>query len=278
MKNQNERFSIIDKWFKKNANEIEKRNYLYLKQQGFEKVLPDFKIDDKWLSLEKCESIYPYFSLTNDCFQWLYSSTVEKLHAKKMDFYSNGIYKYMSPVEENYLMNRNYIEDISYFSHVYNFIEQIESQFDVNISNPSMYALRKYIKTKLEEWGDWKPNEGFALLHGDWKISNMVYKKHPLLVDLEHMRIGIPEMEVSNFLVQLYGMNKESDKLVAPFLKDFFSCANITTLNYDLIQTLTIPLLLYLRYLYAMAGKILFKDIVFDTYPMAWREYEGIFL
>ena len=78
MKNQNERFSITDKWFKKNANEIEKRNYLYLKQQGLEKVLPDFKIDDKWLSLEKSESIYPYFSLTNDCFQWLYSSTVEK--------------------------------------------------------------------------------------------------------------------------------------------------------------------------------------------------------
>lgn len=278
MKNQNERFIIIDNWFQKRANENEKQNYLYLKQQGLEIVLPEFKIGDEWLLLEKCESIYPYFTLTNTCFRWLYSSTVGKLHERKTDFYSRGIYKYMSPVEGSCLSGQQHINNVPYFSHVLDFIGKAESQFDVSISNASICDLRQYIMSMLNKWMNWKPREGFALLHGDWKISNMVYKERPLLVDLEHMRIGIPEMEVANFFVQLYGMRKESDKLVAPFLEEFFSCASITTLNYDLIRTLTIPLLLYLRYLYARAGRILFKETVFDTYPMAWEQYESILL
>lgn len=278
MKNHNDRFTITDSRFLKKTNTCEIQNYIYLKQHGLETVLPEFVIENGYLSLEKCESIYPYFSLTDECFQWLYSSTVGKLHRRKVNYYSLGVYKYMSPqLERNPLMEQRTNSE-PYFSHVHAFIKQTESDFHVDISEPSILALRKYIGVELKKWIDWKPNEGFSMLHGDWKISNMVFKGQPLLIDLEHMRLGLPEMEVSNFAIQLFGMRKESDEFIIPFLEELFSCSSITTLNYDLIRTLTIPLLLYLRYLYAQAGRILFKESVLAAYPLAWKRYESMLL
>lgn len=278
MKNQTERFIITNRRFLKRATTAELQSYIYLRQQGLGDVLPDFRIENGWLSLEKCESIYPYFSLTDECFRWLYLSTVGKFHAHTFADYSPGVYKYMSPTQENYMPKPAHISTEPYFTQICNFIDHVELQFKLDVLDPSICSLKRYITSILDEWKDWKPIDGFSLLHGDWKISNMVYRQQPLLVDLEHMRVGIPEIEVSNFIVQLFGMRVESDRLVIPFLEEFFSCSSIHSLNYDIIRNLTTPILLYLRYVYALAGRILFKEDVLSAYPLAWKQYESMLL
>lgn len=120
---------------------------------------------------------------------------------------------------------------------------------------------------------------GFHLLHGDMKISNIVYDKKPKLIDLEFLRYGPAEIELSNFCVQLLGMHEASDEPVLHFLRQIWSCADcFGDIDYDIVFKLGIPLFMFFRMKYAAAGRIGSADKILKSYPVLWEKYKVIVL
>ncbi|HOC52975.1 MAG TPA: hypothetical protein PLW61_01275 [Caldisericia bacterium] len=228
------------KWIKKfvkNSVEIENLKYL---MQLTPNLLPSIKIiTDNYYIMEKCNVIEPKdFAPAN--FYRLYSELLMPLHKFKKNNYTPGIYKYFAPYTLNseikeqyyipYIMNelKKLICNISI-----DFTELLEDTYFLNLVR-SLNSISIYFK-------DWKPYNGYNLLHGDLHIGNIVKKNNSyLLIDFEYLHYGSKELEIANFIISSliwhYKKNHNYTELKKLIIDYFQTCNEFSFFDYSLLK------------------------------------------
>lgn len=191
---------------KKVKYETEFNNLFFLRNE-FPAFIPFVKnIDDDSYLIEKCQVINQQdFNPAN--FKNLYSNLLINFYNYKCATFTTGIYKFYSV---NSLFTDKQIGFvIPYLLYeLQNLINELQISDDIilkNVINEMEHSLGKYYC--------WKPINGYELLHGDLHIGNIVKKGNNFLfIDFEHLRFGLKELEISNFIISclIYFQNKNT--------------------------------------------------------------------
>lgn len=257
----------------------ERENYLFLEGKEQKEVVPKFELTDTGIRLELGTSIYPYITLDNSCFKWIYDEAISKFHKLRCTSFSPGIYSFIT-LSDN-VLNDKQIKDQYYIEYIATIESEILQMLNLKDSIPLEFkSIHDYITNIYTEYWRWCPKSEFRLLHGDLKLSNLICKDgKPLLIDLEYMRYGAPELELSNLLVQLYGDKFPINSEITWFIKAILKKKNcFGDIDYEFVKDVGIPIILMYRYAYALAGKLAYYEVRKRVYPLIWKDYVEVVL
>jgi len=199
MKKSNQHFKI--RWIKKYIREPrEIDNLKHLLKLNLELIPHIRNITNEYYYIEKCKTIESKdFDSLN--FHKLYFNLLVPLHKFKNESFTPGIYKYFGPQNLNYKVNnQKYIPYI--FSKFEKLIQSASFQFPNLIEDKTFITLLKHLKNMKENFKNWKPIDGYSLLHGDLHIGNIVKRNNNfLLIDFEYLRYGTAELEIANLII-----------------------------------------------------------------------------
>lgn len=229
---------LRNKWIKKHVRDFrEIQNLKYLIKLN-PAIVPRLKnIEKDYYIIENCELIEPTdFSPSN--FNQLHRGLIIHLHKFKNQHFTRGIYKYFLPYPVGVTIdNQKYIPYI--LNELENVINILSVQFP-GLKNRTFNYLFKNLKNTSDYYKNWKPLEGYSLLHGDLHIGNIAKKDGKyLLIDYEYMRFGASELEVANLitsaLIWHYKRDFEKDfsKTITSYLQ---VCADLSHIDYALFK------------------------------------------
>ena len=261
----------------KHASLTERENLTYLQSLGLTNVVPPFMIQDDYIFLETYDSIYGFFRLSNQFINWVYQNTLYYMYQHRQDLFSPGFYKYLTTSGNALLQPQLGESQITYQAYLISVLNEVV----VAIPEIDSFCMEvyQYCVTQLTLADSWKPEGGYALLHGYLKLSNIVYQKKPLLINMDYMRYGAPEIELSHFLNQLIGIIPNSEKKIMELYRNVFSNRTcFGDIDYDYVRTIGIPLFLFLHYAYAKKNFVEPSNMIFRVYPDLWKNYKLLFL
>jgi hypothetical protein len=175
-------------------------------------IIPLVKtVKNDYYILEKCSPLEEKdFSPEN--FLYLYHHLFKKLYKHKHKDFSKGIYKYFYSIDscQNEQINKCYIPYL---------LEELEKEIQqLNIqNNPQIIHLINECYDRANLFLNWRPSNGFNLLHGDLHIGNIVRKNEDyFLIDYEYVRYGAKELEIANYIISCLifcGMHNNANTL-----------------------------------------------------------------
>jgi len=204
-------------WMKKQIKEpreVDNLKYLMAMNPG---LIPRIKnITDNYYLVERCEGIYEEdFCPAN--FDKLYLFFGGYLHKFRQKSFTPGIYKYFAPNSLNSkVRNQEYIPYI--MAEFEEIIENVSTQVPRLLEDLMFIGLLKFLRKNSRYLKNWKPMNGYSLLHGDLHIGNIVKRNNDfLLIDFEYLRYGAVELETANLiissLIYYYKQNFDNEKL-----------------------------------------------------------------
>lgn len=205
------------KWIRKQIKEpkeIENLKYLMVLSP---ELLPHIKkITKDYYILERCERICAE-DISSINFHKLYLNLLVPLYKTKRKSFTPGIYKYFAPSSLNHeCTSQQYILHIT--SKLEEIIREVSTQIP-ELSEEEMFIdLLKFINIDTIYLKDWKPINGYSLLHGDLHIGNIVKVNSGFrLIDFEYLRYGAVELETANLiissLIDQYKQNRDDGEL-----------------------------------------------------------------
>ena len=204
-------------WIKKyvrGQNEIENLKYLMRLDP---KLIPRIKtITNDYYVIERCKEIEEKnFGPHN--FYNLYLDLLTPLHKFRKENFTPGIYKYFAPYNISYeIKNQNYIPHL--LDEFEKIIRAVSNQFPKLLGDATFANLFRLLKNSNARFKNWRPFNGYSLLHGDLHIGNIVKRDtHFLLIDFEYLRYGAAELETANLIISCliwhYRRNPDGKKL-----------------------------------------------------------------
>lgn len=188
-------------WVKKyvrGAKEIENLKYLMRLDP---KLIPRIKtITNDYYVIERCKEIEEKkFGPSN--FYNLYLNLLTPLHKFKKEYFTPGIYKYFAPHGISYeIKNQNYVPYL--LDEFEKIIHSVSLQYPKLLDDVAFANLFGFLKDRNAHFKNWKPFNGYSLLHGDLHIGNIVKRdSHCLLIDFEYLRYGAAELETANLII-----------------------------------------------------------------------------
>lgn len=197
-------------WFRKRChNKQETINVRYLLKSKIKGIPQIGAIGTSWYDVEMCAP-YKKKDVTIEGLCAILSVLNQNWYAVKSEIFTAGIYKFIKP----YPLLTTAPQGKTYYRHInqqlHSFIEDIDrraptllpkwiSRWVGNISS----CLSKLSMPAVPPC--------FVLLHGDLRFENIVCKEDaPLLIDYEHMRFGLRELDAANLIFDYIKVRSDS--------------------------------------------------------------------
>lgn len=205
------------------------------------KVYPDYMVKDNIIYVKMCNQENfkeSFFRCIDLCHNYLYSH--------HFDCLTDGIYSYIG-IKEN-------IESENFADRMRLFLEHISKgrYYDKEL-------LSSVIKNISDYYSEIK-NSRLCLLHGDLHMGNVVVDDGEVkLIDFEYMRVGIPELELSYFMIlSSFALD---DNIIVEFLNMAKEKIFIMGYNMNLINLIFMPVVIISVRYYKETNYILNKSI-----------------
>jgi hypothetical protein len=188
-------------WMKKQIKEPREVDNLKYLMALNPRLIPWIKnITDNYYMVERCEEIHEEdFCPAN--FDKLYFNFLGSLYKFRQKDFTSGIYKYFAPNSLNSkVRNQEYIPYI--MAEFEEIIENVSTQVPKLLEDLTFIGLLKFLRKNSRYLKNWKPMNGYSLLHGDLHIGNIVKRNNNfLLIDFEYLRYGAVELETANLII-----------------------------------------------------------------------------
>jgi len=189
------------RWIKKYVREPEEIDHLKYLMRLDPKLIPRIKtITKDYYVIEQCKEIEER-DFGPPKFYNLYLNLLTPLHKFKKENFTPGIYKYFAPYSISHeIKNQNYIPHL--LDEFEKIIHSVSLQFPKLLDDVAFTNLFGFLKNSNAHFKNWKPFDGYSLLHGDLHIGNIVKRdSHFLLIDFEYLRYGAAELETANLII-----------------------------------------------------------------------------
>ncbi len=192
-----------NKWIKKRVKEIREIENLKYLMQLKPKLIPHVKnITNEYYYIERCKPIEPK-DFEPYKFRKIYLNLLIPLHKTKKEVFTEGIYKYYGAYSL-----KNTVNNQRYVPYIFNKFKKLIRNTLIQqppwslLKDKTFTTLLKHLKNMTRRLKDWKPTNGYSLLHGDLHIGNIVKRNNNfLLIDFEYLRYGAAELEVANLII-----------------------------------------------------------------------------
>ncbi len=199
------------KWIKKQIKEPREVDNLKYLMALNPRLIPRVKnVTENYFVIEKCEEIHKE-DICPANFDKLYLKLLGPLYKFREKSFTQGIYKYFAPNSLNSkVRNQKYIPYI--MAEFEEIIENVSTQVPKLLEDLMFVSLLKFLKKDSRYFKNWKPMNGYSLLHGDLHIGNIVKRNNDfLLIDFEYLRYGAVELETANLIISsLIYYNKQN--------------------------------------------------------------------
>lgn len=264
-----------DKWFIKKDKGYETKNYqLMRKLIEPMKAVPDFQIAGACLKIEKGEKYDSLFKFDVEQFVELYYECLQYFYRIERKYYSQGFYVYVT-YDKDAIFNSQVDADQVYY---WEYQKEVFNSTFKEVRVPEyLYGIAEYLKEKISEYLQWVPQK-FCLLHGDLFLPNIiVIEEKPKLIDLEYIRYGPREVELSHYFMHLFILKQYFKGDAIKYFHQIFNL-KLDGIDFDSVRELFIPLMFYYRTLFASMGLIGESKKIERDFPNLWDTFLKEFL